>query len=228
LLLATTVRADDPAKIDSRQALQPLQGLVATWKGTGTPEGTREERQNFWIENDTWVWQFKDGGAFLAGKFDGGRYFIRGEIRPTSKDHFQLTVETPTKQKLAFEGELKEGRLTLERTDEKTKENQRLVFRLLHSNRIVYQYEVQPAGRTSYSRKYVVGLTNQSEPFASSANTEIECIVSGGKGTIPVSYKGVTYYVCCTGCRDEFKANPEKYIAEYEARKKEKAGKPKE
>ena len=40
---------------------------------------------------------------------------------------------------------------------------------------------------------------------------------------IPVTYNGKTYYVCCTGCRDEFKANPEKYVKEFEEkRKKEK------
>ena len=39
------------------------------------------------------------------------------------------------------------------------------------------------------------------------------------------SYKGKTYYFCCTGCRDAFKDNPEKYIKEFEARKaKEKEG----
>ena len=49
-----------------------------------------------------------------------------------------------------------------------------------------------------------------------------ECVVSGGKGTMAVSFQGKTYYVCCTGCRDEFKANPEKYVKEYEAKKKAK------
>jgi YHS domain-containing protein len=41
-----------------------------------------------------------------------------------------------------------------------------------------------------------------------------------------VTHKGQTYYVCCTGCRDMFNENPEKVIAEYNARKaaeKEKA-----
>ena len=50
-----------------------------------------------------------------------------------------------------------------------------------------------------------------------------ECIVSGGLGTMKVTYKGKDYYVCCSGCRDEFKSDPEKYIKEYEERKKEKA-----
>ena len=47
----------------------------------------------------------------------------------------------------------------------------------------------------------------------------IECIVSGGKGTIPVSYNGKTYYVCCSGCRDAFKDDPEKFIKEAEKKK---------
>jgi YHS domain-containing protein len=39
---------------------------------------------------------------------------------------------------------------------------------------------------------------------------------------MPVTYKGKTYYVCCTGCRDAFKENPEKYIKEFEESKKKK------
>ena len=37
-----------------------------------------------------------------------------------------------------------------------------------------------------------------------------------------VSYKGQTYYVCCSGCRDAFHEDPERYIKEYNARKKKK------
>ncbi len=29
-----------------------------------------------------------------------------------------------------------------------------------------------------------------------------------------VTYNGKEYYVCCSGCREEFKADPEKYIKE--------------
>ena len=46
-----------------------------------------------------------------------------------------------------------------------------------------------------------------------------ECVVSGGVGTMTVSYKGETFYVCCSGCRDEFNANPEKYVKEWKAKK---------
>ena len=42
------------------------------------------------------------------------------------------------------------------------------------------------------------------------------------RGTSTVSYMGQTYYVCCTGCRDEFNANPTKYIDEYKAKQAKK------
>ncbi|MBV9126060.1 MAG: YHS domain-containing protein [Planctomycetes bacterium] len=48
---------------------------------------------------------------------------------------------------------------------------------------------------------------------------KIECIVTGGLGTIPVSYKGITYYVCCTGCKQAFEDNPEKILKEAAKRK---------
>jgi hypothetical protein len=49
-----------------------------------------------------------------------------------------------------------------------------------------------------------------------------ECIVTGGLGTIAVSYKGQTYHVCCSGCRDAFNDDPEKFIKAFEEAKKKK------
>ena len=39
------------------------------------------------------------------------------------------------------------------------------------------------------------------------------CIISQGLGTISVSYKGKSYWVCCTGCKAAFEAEPETWIA---------------
>lgn len=222
LLIALPALAAEPAKVDPREALKPFQGFVAPWKGVGVPEGTRAEREKFWTEMVTWEWRFDKGSATLVAKFEGGRYFTQVELRPLGNDRFRLTADTVAKEKLDFEGNFKDGRLNLERVDEKTKETQRLSFRLLHANRVVYQYETRADGKTMFVVKYKVGLTSQNEPFANSGSNDPECVVSGGKGTIAVSHKGKTYYVCCTGCRDEFKADPDKYIAEFEAKKKEK------
>ena len=44
-------------------------------------------------------------------------------------------------------------------------------------------------------------------------------VVTGGLGTIEVSYDGKSYYVCCTGCRDYFNENPKQVLKEYTERK---------
>ena len=48
------------------------------------------------------------------------------------------------------------------------------------------------------------------------------CIVTEGRGTIQVSHKGKTYYVCCSGCKDLFTKDPEAILAEAAERAKEK------
>ena len=92
---------------------------------------------------------------------------------------------------------------------------------LLHSNRFLYRAEVTPAGKTMPVKLYQVGATKEGEAFAGGSSGP-ECIVSGGLGTMKVSYKGKTYYVCCSGCRDEFNANAARYVKEYEAKLKSK------
>ena len=59
-----------------------------------------------------------------------------------------------------------------------------------------------------------VGLTKEGESLAAgSTSTERpKCIVTGGAATMTLSYQGRTFPICCTGCRDEFNENPEKYI----------------
>jgi YHS domain-containing protein len=59
-----------------------------------------------------------------------------------------------------------------------------------------------------------VGLTKEGEQFAAggSAADRPRCIITGGTATMTVSYQGKTYDICCTGCRDEFNDNPEKYV----------------
>jgi hypothetical protein len=76
-----------------------------------------------------------------------------------------------------------------------------------------------PENRTSFSQQYQVGFTKEGESFATAKN-KVECIVTGGLGTIAVTYNNQTYYVCCSGCRDAFMANPAKIIAEYNKKKK--------
>jgi hypothetical protein len=217
-----TVCADDPpAKRTPRQALHPFGDLVGSWKGTGTPTVPLGARAEFWTDKIAWQWQFKGDDEWLKVSFDKSRHFTDGELHYLpEKDQFALTVRTPKKETLTFTGPLKERKLTLQRAH--NGEVHQLVFTLLHPERYLYSYNVRPAGKVLFARKYQVGATKEGVAFAG-GDGRPECIVSGGLGTMPVMYQGKTYYVCCTGCRDEFNENPTKYVAEYEAKKAKKA-----
>jgi YHS domain-containing protein len=214
--------SDAPKAKPAREALKPLNILVGSWKGSGSPEGSLEEKQKgHWVETVSWEWQFKGDDAWLSVTFDKGKYFTRGELRCVpAADGFELTVTTVGKDKLVYAGVLKGKQLTFERPMPDAKQVERLTFSLLHDNRITYRVETRPASGTSLSKLYLVGLTKEGEPFADVGRSERECIVSGGKGTISVSYEGKTYYVCCSGCRDEFRADPAKYVKEWDAKRK--------
>jgi YHS domain-containing protein len=216
--------ADAAAPRSPKEALQAFNDMIGTWRGTGEPNGTREEKQRgFWQEKIAWEWQFKGGDPHLQASIDEGKHFTAAELRYLpDRAVYQLKVQTPTKEALVFEGTLNQKRLTVERRDEKKNETQRLVINLLHANRFLYSYEVKPAQRSIFTPVFRVGATKEGVAFATTDNGP-ECIVSGGKGTMPVVYKGTTYYVCCSGCRDAFNDEPEKYIKEYEERKKAKA-----
>jgi YHS domain len=216
---APAFAADAPVKKTSKEALQAFNDLIGSWRCTGTPEGKRKE---FWTETMSWQWQFKGDEAWMKVEFEKGKYFTHGDLRYLAdKDQYQLALETVDKTKLAFTGVLKDKALSLEREEAESKEGQRLVFTFLHSNRFLYRYEVKPPDQKNFVKLYQVGATKEGVPFAEGESGP-ECIVSGGLGTIKVTYKGQSYWVCCSGCRDAFKDDPEKYLNEYEAKKKAK------
>jgi hypothetical protein len=219
LLPAPAHAADVAPPRDPRSALKPFNDLVGSWRVTGEKSGRPKD---FWQESASWQWGFHGDDAWLEATFEKGRYFASATLRCLpAAGRFALAVKTTDGRTLTFEGDFADGRLTAVRHDAEAKEDQRLVLRLLHFNRHLLRYETRPAGRASFTAVWQAGSTKEGVPFAS-VDEGPECVVSGGLGTIPVSYKGQTYYVCCTGCRDAFQAEPEKYIREYEARKKQK------
>src|SRR6516162_756188 len=153
-VIASISLSAEPAKVKPREALQPFTFLVGSWKGTGMPEGNREEKdKGWWSERISWSWQFKGDDAWLTATFETGKHFTKAELHALPQaNKFRLIVETVAKETQTFEGELQDKKLTLERTDEKTKETQRLTFQLLHSNRYLYLYHIRPEGKTTFAK----------------------------------------------------------------------------
>jgi YHS domain-containing protein len=222
-LLLTAVVAAGPrfdGPTSPRDALKALNVLIGEWKGTGQPEGTRREKQSgFWTEELAWSWHFKGDDAWLGVTFDKGKHFASGVLRfVPDKDLFRLSLKGVDGGTQTFEGRLKDKVLTLDREDATAKETQRLVIILLHDNRFLYRMDKKPAGRATFTKVYEVGATKKGVAFAA-GEAGPECIVSGGKGTMTVTFKGETYYVCCSGCRDAFRDDPEKFVKEWKEKK---------
>src|SRR5262249_43593066 len=138
------------------------------------------------------------------------------------KKQYELKAVTKDEKKLVFTGNLQDSYLTLDRTDTDKKETQRIKMNLAAQGaRFIYRIDRKPAQRTVFYPDFQVSCTREGESLGPSEK-KVECVITGGLGKIPVSYKGQTYYVCCTGCKDAFEENPEKFIKAFEARKAKK------
>jgi YHS domain-containing protein len=209
--------ADETAK----EALQALQEFIGDWKGSGGPDKIKPgPRDPIWTETISWSWRFKGDDVGLSMNIKNGKHFKSAEIRYlTDKKVYQLTGVDKADNKQVFTGGIKNENLVLERTDPDTKEVQKLTLSTNNEGlRFLYNLERKKAGSTLFVKDYRVAATREGSSLGAKESKNI-CVVSGGKGTIQVTYKGEMFYVCCSGCADAFKENPEKYIAEFKAKK---------
>jgi hypothetical protein len=189
-------------KENPKVALAPFNEYIGTWQGDG------KVKKDIWSETIEWGWKFKGDDCWLIFKIKDGKFLKSGELKyMPDKKIYQLTAVDAKDQKLVYEGKVEKDYLTLYRTDEKTKEQQRVQM-FNAGDGVFFNYRVSKAreGAKLFIPEYEV--------------KEPECVVSGGLGTMAVTFKGKTYYVCCGGCRDAFNENPEKWIKEFEAKKK--------
>lgn len=211
-----TLSKTDKAK--AKKALQELQEYIGQWNVEGVQKaGARTES---WKEKIEWSWKFdkedKDT-AWIVLKIEKGKYFSGGEIKYSpSKKKYEMTLipadgKSPPQ---TLEGDLLRGTITFIGADKATGDVTRIKINTAAEGiRYLALVEKQDKGKGPFSEMYKQNGTKEGESFAAGAKKP-ECIVTGGAATIAVSYMGKTYYVCCSGCRDEFNANPAKIIAE--------------
>jgi len=221
-LLAPVKTSGADAPTDSKAALQALNDFIGDWKGTGGPDRPRPDPKESWSETISWSWRFKAADPSLQFDIKGGKYLSRGEVRYLpDKKAYHLAAIDAKQHTLVFEGRRDtKGYLTFERTDPSNGETQQLVMNSAGDGvRFVYRYAVRPKGRTVFTKVYQVAASKEGESLAASGKKN-ECIVTGGTGTIAVTFMGETFYVCCSGCRDAFNEEPSKYVAAFKEKKK--------
>jgi YHS domain-containing protein len=207
----------DPHAKAAKEALAQFNSLIGGWRGIGQPR--RGSNSGSWAEKAEWVWDFSRPDPAVRYDVSDGKLVKSARITFDDKTKlFRAEVTLASGGKRIYEGKPEEERLVLESKPDDKQERHRLTITRLGEKRTVVLFE---KGRTSVrvlSRVAEVGYTREGTRLAVEGGDGPECVVTGGKGTIKLTYKGQTYYVCCTGCKQAFDDNPEKILAEYRQR----------
>jgi YHS domain-containing protein len=212
---ATGRRAD-------QAALKPYGSLVGGWRrGVGQVE--RGRTKGSWIEDADWAWKLTPDSAALEGKFTRGKYLRSLLIRPGNEPNtFVADAVLADGSMRTFTGKGEAQKPLVLTADAPGEGLRRITISPLHDTRLVVLLEAQEPASKRYYRLGEVGYTREGVSFAVGESGPV-CIVTEGRGSIAINYKGKTYYVCCSGCKDLFNENPEAILAEAAERQKEKA-----
>lgn len=215
----------EAGKVSSREQLSRLNSLIGGWRGVGQP--VRGSSKGAWSETAEWVWNLKGKEPAIEYVVTEGKHLKKAVLTwEADAANYRLTATMSDGSERVYLGNWVKDRLELVAKGDGTVRYQVIVTPLNDKRTLVLFAESQ-AGSEEYRRVAEVGYTRAGTRLAIEGAGEPECIVTGGKGTSTVTYKGKSYYVCCSGCRDAFLDDPEGIIAEAAAREKKKAEKEK-
>jgi YHS domain-containing protein len=200
---------------DPKEALASFNDLIGEWRGVGMPR--RGSNVGAWFETAEWVWDFEEKAPALRYDVKTGQLLETARLTwdPAQKQ-FHLKAKLPDETTREYAGRLDENKkLVLESAADEVGTSHRITVTQLNEKRTLVLHEKR-TGQGLYSRVAEVGYTRSGTSLAVEGAGELECVVTGGKGTMPVSYQGKTYYVCCSGCKQAFDDDPAGIIAEYE------------
>ena len=194
-----------------KKALGEVQDFIGQWNLEGTQKDGAKTIA--WKEKVNWGWNFKGDPSLVVEFAEGkGKYYTGGSLKyDVEKKKYLLSLNATDKTEQVFEGVAgKDGGLKLERKDAKTGDVYRLTMSTLSDgDKFQVKFEKQEGGKGLFNNMYA--MNGLKEGAGGGGIKKPECIVSGGAANMAVNFNGKTYYVCCTGCRDEFNANPKKY-----------------
>ncbi|HEY3963009.1 MAG TPA: hypothetical protein VGM05_00505 [Planctomycetaceae bacterium] len=221
-------------------ALQPMQVLLGQWRWI---TNKKFEGSNKSGEDLEWIWDFKHDRAqpSLTAKCDSHPYFQQVWLSYLpEEDKFRATVKPTDGDSREFRGTWTDGGEPKEESDGKKAQHTyklqltqvtpadgdqwQLVFSQLDNNQYLMTMTRRPAAGKQYGPLDVVRQQRLGTSFAvaDSDNPGPKCIISGGLGTMNVTYKGKSYPVCCSGCAAAFNDDPERWLAKLAEREKNK------
>lgn len=214
------VRAEPESKSPSKGAIEALKdynGLIGSWRGIGQVK--RGSSDGAWQEKASLVWELKPKSTGIRINVDEGKEWKSALLSfDEANKQYLLTADLPDKTTRKYQGNAIEKRLVLEGVDA-NKDVHRITLTVLNENRMLILFEKRPELQSFFTRVGEVGYQRQGTKIAAVGGSGPICVVTGGAGTIPVMFKGKTYYVCCTGCRDAFNDDPAGILAAFEKKK---------
>lgn len=206
-----------------RQGLAKFHALIGGWRGTGQP--VRNSSRGAWSETADWLWEVKKDGLALKYEVKNGKILKSGRLTyDPAKQLYVLKATLADKTDRQYSGKLADNRLSLESAADPQGNVHLFTVTQLNDKRVVALFQSRLATGARLVRVAEVGYTREGTRLAEEGSGGPECIVTGGKGTMNLTYKGQTYFFCCTGCRDAFLADPEGIIAEAARRAAAKKG----
>lgn len=206
--------AEDAAA--SKAALSKFNDLIGGWRGIGQPQ--RGSARGAWQETADWSWSFDKKQPALVYTIKNGKQLAKARLTyDSATKQYRMVADYADKSERRFSGKLDEKRLRLISEPDKEGVRHRVTITRLNPKRTLVLLERSIAPK-EYFRIAEVGYTRAGTRLAVDGINGPECVVTGGRGTMQVSYMGKTYYVCCTGCRQAFEDDPEGIIADFNQR----------
>ena len=216
--LAACLLAPEPPALSPKAALAEFNDLIGEWRGVGQPK--RGSSRGAWRETADWVWDLDGEPAvtldITGPEEDGGGMLTDARITfdPVTR-RYRLAATLPGGDAVTAEA-AQVGPTTVFVSDDPPL---RVTLRRLNAKRVTLLLERPRAGGTSLRRVAEVGYTRAGERLAERGVGGPECVVTGGLGTVRVSYRGTIYWVCCSGCLSAFRDDPEGVLADWRERK---------
>lgn len=211
LFAADEKKASDKDIAAAKEELGKISDFVGPWTVNAEDAAKKPLGKEKW----DWSWKFgKDGMPTLAAKVSDSKTFSEVVVANDAKAKgYKVLVKDAKGVEQEYAGTVdKKGIFVLTRTDAKTSDVHTVkISTAAEGIRLNVVYEVQTGGKGTPGTTYKASGNKDGESIAGGAK-KAECIVTGGAATISVNVGGKEYKVCCSGCADELKANPDKYI----------------
>jgi hypothetical protein len=216
-------------------AMKPMQILRDEWNAIRQKSVGGQDAG----EKQVWIWDFRTAPKqpSLVMNSPEGTYFSQVRLTYTPVERrYQMKLTDADDNERVFTGDFSEPVKEIELENNKihrtyklqlTEENPpegeapwRIVLNQQENNR--YLLEMYRKRGKAFQRFETISAQREGTSFALSDTDygDKTCVISGGLGTMQVSFQGKSYWVCCTGCQAAFEEDPARWIREFEEKQK--------